>query len=133
MPAAPTFVSGIHGLVTINSNVFYVEQFDYEEQTTLDDITYTKSGGATWKILLPQYSWATGTLTFVWDSSNKPTVSPYDLRAGTLLALILSPDQTNNYTFNAYSGNFRYGSGPKAGTVRCTCRYESTDAVTQPT
>ena len=132
MPAAPNFIAGYKGTVTINANLFYAEQVDFEEQTTLDDITYTRAGGATFKILLPQYNWANGTITFVYDTANKPTVSPYDMRPGTLMALVISPDGVDQFSFNAYSGNFRFATGPKAGTVRCTTRYESTDAITTP-
>ena len=133
MPNTPNFISGRLGTISINSNLFFSEQYDFEEATTLDDITYTIAGGATFKILLPQYNWATGTITFVYDTANQPTIAPFDMRAGTLMALILYPDGTKPYTFNAYSGNFRWASGPKAGTVRCTTRFESTGAITFPT
>ena len=133
MPTTPNFISGKLGTISINANLFNAEQYDYEEATTLDDITYTTSGGANFKILLPQYNWATGTITFVYDIANQPTIAPYDMIPGLLLAMILLPDGTKPFTFNAYSGNFRFASGPKAGTVRCTTRYESTGAITRPT
>lgn len=133
MPTEPNFISGKEGTISINGNLFNAEQYDFEESTTLDDITYCRPGGATFKILLPQYNWATGTITFVYDTNNQPTISPFDMRPGMLMAMILYPDGTKPYGFNAYSGNFRFGSGPKAGTVRCTTRFESTDTITHPT
>jgi hypothetical protein len=133
VPTTPNFISGRLGTISINSNFFNAEQYDIEEATTLDDITYTQVGGATFKILLPQYNWVTGTITFVYDANNQPTIAPFDMRAGTLMALILYPEGTKPYSFNAYSGNFRWASGPKAGTCRCTTRYESTGTVTFPT
>lgn len=133
MPVTPNFISGRLGTISINGNLFNAEQFDIEEATTLDDITYTIAGGVTYKVLLPQYNWVTGTITFVYDTANQPTIAPLDMIPGQLMALILYPDGTKPYSFNAYSGNFRFASGPKAGTVRCTTRYESTGLVSHPT
>lgn len=132
MSATPNFIHGKLGTISLNSNLFNAEQFDFTESTTLDDITYTVSGGATSKILLPGYNWAVGTITFVYDTNNQPTIAPYDMVPGQLLTLILYPDGTKPYSFSAYSGSFRFASGPKAGTVRCTTNFESTGAITHP-
>src|SRR6185312_16281205 len=106
MPGTPNFVSGKLGTISINANFFNAEQYDFEESTTLDDITYCKTTGATFKILLPQYNWANGTVTFVYDTNNQPTISPFDMRPGTLMAMVLYPEGTKPYSFAAYSGNF---------------------------
>lgn len=131
--STPNFINGKEGTVSINGSLFNAEQFEFEEETPLDDITYSQTGGANYKVLLPGYNSAKGTISFVYDTNNQPTIAPYDMVPGTLMALILYPDGTKPYAFSAYSGRFRFSSGPKAGTVRCTTSFESTGAITHPT
>lgn len=131
--ATPTFISGRLGTININGSYFNAEQYTFNEQTTLDDVTYTLVGGATYKVLLPQYNWATGVITFVYDTSNQPVISPYNMIPGTLMVMILYPDGTKPYSFSAYSGQFQFGSGPKTGTCRCTTNFESTGNISHPT
>ena len=131
--ATPNFISGRLGTISVAGSLFNAEQYTFVEQTTLDDITYTISGGVTYKVLLPQYNWVTGVITFVYDTNNQPVIAPFDLVPGhVLLAMILYPDGTKPYSFSAYSGQLQWASGPKAGTARCTCNFESTGTVTHP-
>ena len=130
--AAPNFVHGTKGTVSINGNLFNSLTFEFEESTDLEDITYTVSGGATAQVMIPGYKKVSGIISFVYDTANQPTIAPYDMRAGTLMALVLYPEGTKPYTFNAYSGTFRWASGPQAGAVKCSTSFQSTGAITEP-
>lgn len=127
-----TFIHGRLGTITIGGTLFASEQYDYTEEIQLEDITYTVSGGVTFQVLLPGYAKVSGTITFVYDTSNQPVLSPQNMIPGTLMALVLYPDGTKPYTFSAYAGTFRFPSGPKAGPVRCTTNFQSTGNVTRP-
>ncbi len=136
---ANTFVHGRLGTVslagpsTAGPTLFAVLQFSFKWITSLSDITFTVSGGATAKRILPGYYWATGTLTFVYDTTNQPVLSPQQMTPNTLMALILYPEGTKPYSFNAYSGEFDFTSGPQGNTpVSCTTNFESDGAITPP-
>lgn len=132
--AAPNFAQGWKGTVSINGNLFNTLQYTFSETADLEDITYTVAGGATYAVLLPGYRKASGTLTFVYDTANQPTISPFDMRAGTLMTLILYPEGTKPFSGSAYSSEFSFASGPQAGvSVKCTCNYQTTGTFTEPT
>lgn len=126
-----TFINGKVGTITIGGSQFAAEQYEFQHEVTLDDITYTQAGGATAQVMLPGYEKASGTISFVYDTLNVAQIQ--SMRAGQLMALSLQPDGTRPYSFNAYSGTFRWSSGPKAGTVRGTTSFQSTGTITQPT
>lgn len=132
--ANPVFIHGRLGLISINSTNFFAEQFDFTETVVggNQDITYCVAGGATYQVMLAGYNGVKGTITFIYDTANQPVLSPFSMIPGTLMALILYPDGTKPYTFSALSGEFKWGSGPKAGPVRCTTSYDSTGNVTHP-
>lgn len=131
--AAPDFAQGWKGTVSIAGNLFNALQYDFTETTPLEDITYTQAGGATCAIKLPGYKSASGTITFVYDRANQPTVAPSDLRAGTLLVLVLYPEGTKPFSCSAYSGSFTFSSGPQAGvSVKCSTSWESTGPIIEP-
>lgn len=130
--AAPNFINGKLGTISINGSFFFAEQYTFQEETPLDDITYTVVGGQTYQVLLPGYNKVSGDITFVFDTANQPTVAPYNMLPGMTLSMILYPDGTKPYTFSAFSGTFKWGSGPKAGTVRCTTSFQSSGVVTHP-
>ncbi len=129
---ANTFIHGKLGTISIGGTLFAAMQYSYEEMTDLTDITYVVSGGATAKVLLPGYNWITGVITFVYDTSNQPVLSPQNMIPGTLMVIIAYPDGTKPYSFSAYSGKFGWGSGPKAGVVTCTTNFESSGAISRP-
>ncbi len=132
--ATPVFVQGWKGTISINSNFFNALQYGFEEFGDLEDITYTKVGSVTYRVVLPGYPGARGNISFVYDTANQPTISPFDLRFGTLMSLVLYPEGTKPYTFNAWSGNFKFDSGPQAGvSVKCSTSFESTGDITFPT
>lgn len=126
----PNFVHGKSGRVTIGGSEMAALQYDFTDETDLEDITYTQSTGATAQILIPGYEKASGSISFVFDTNNLPAVT---MKAGTLMTLVLYPEGTKAYSFQAYSGSFRFSSGPQAGAVKCTTSFRSTGPITQPT
>lgn len=131
--ATPVFHHGKDGTIQIGGTFFAAEQFSYTGEVDLEDITYCQGVGTTSQILIPGYKKASGTITFVWDSANLPTVSPQQLTEGTLMALTLYPDGAKAFSVSAYSGSFGFSSGPKAGACRCTTSWRSTGPFTEPT
>lgn len=133
---ANNFVHGKLGVVSIGGAFFAAMQYEFTEFTSLDDITYSNSAtgttGVAFKTLLAGYNWITGTITFVYDTLNKPVLSTQDQVPGTLMSLILYPDGVGPYTFSAFSGQLRIGSGPKNGPVTCTTNFESSGTITRP-
>jgi hypothetical protein len=131
---ANAFVHGKLTTITIAGTQFAGLTFSYDEKLSdLTDITYTVSGGQTFGIFIPGYNFATGTLTFIYDTLNQPVLSPQLMIPGTLMTLVGSPDGTKLYSFNAYSGEFQWAGGPTAGPVKCSTNYNSTGPITRPT
>jgi hypothetical protein len=130
---ANTFIHGRLTTISIGGTQFAGLTASYAEKlSSLDDITYTVAGGATFAVFLPGYNMATGTITFVYDTSNSPVLSPQNMIPGTLMTLVVSPDGTKLYSFNAYSSDFTWTGGPTAGTLKASTNYQSTGTITRP-
>ncbi len=129
--ATPTFIHGKAGTATIGSTVYNVMQFDFAMSITKEDITH--SGAAGYQVLLGGILSATGSLSFVYDTANKPVISPQNMTPGTVAVLHLKPDGTDDYSFSALFHDFKFKSGPKAGAVEVTVDASSTGAITIPT
>ena len=127
---ANNFVHGKSGTVTIGGNLFAVTQFQFQMSNDLADITHSAANG--YQVMLPGVTKASGSLTFVFDTLNQPTVAPINQTPGQALTLVLSPDGTKNYSFSAYSGALSWSSGPQAGAVFCTTSFESSGTITVP-
>lgn len=132
---ANTFIHGKLSTIQFGGTYFAALTVKYSEGLSdLSDVTYTQSGGATWQIMLPGYSKASGSLTFVYDTLNQPVLSPQSQIAGALMSMIFSPDGTKLFTFSAYSEGFDIPGGPQVkGPVVCTTNWQSTGVVTRPT
>jgi hypothetical protein len=132
---ANNFIHGKLSTINFNSQYFAGISIAYNEDLSdLTDITYTQISGATFAILLPGYNKATGTLTFVYDTLNQPTVAPNNLTPGTLInSFIISPDGTKLYTLTVYSAGLSWTGGPKSGPVMVTVPWQSTGPFTRPT
>src|SRR5271156_2717570 len=121
---ANLFIHGRLSTVQIGGTYFAGMTITYDEKLSdLTDITYTVSGGQTYGYCLPGYNYITGNIAFVWDSDNKPVSSP-NMVPGTLMALVLSPDGTELFTFSAYSSEFTWTGGPTAGPVKCMTSFQ---------
>lgn len=132
--ATPIFIHGLKGTVSLNGNLFNALTIDFEESTTLEDITYTQAGGATYAVKIPGYISGSGSVNFIYDTANQPTISPYDMRPGrsTPIAFIVYPDGTKPFSCNVWPSALRFTTGPTAGAVKCSMTYESTGAITEP-
>ena len=131
--AAPVFIHGKLSTIQIGGTYFAGLNISYDEKLSdLTDITFTRSGGATFGNFLPGYNFATGTLSFVYDSANQPVLSPQNMIPGVLMTLVVSPDGTKFYSFTAWSGEFQWAGGPKAGPVMCSTNYTSEATITRP-
>lgn len=103
-----------------------------EVLSDLQDITFTRSGGATFRNSLPGYNYSTGDIEFVWDSSNIPLAGAINMTPGTLMALIFTPDGVNLFTMSAWSGSFNIPSaGPTKGPVKATVGYTTEGSYTR--
>lgn len=131
---ANNFIHGKLSTISIGGTFFAGLSFQYNEKLSdLTDITYTLSGGQTFQIMLPGYNGATGTLSFIYDTLNQPTLPPQNMIPGTLMTLVLSPDGTKLWSFQAYSGAFSMPGGPTSGPVKCSTDFSSTGVITRPT
>ncbi len=131
--ATPNFIHGKLTTIQIAGTQFAGLTASYNETLSdLTDITYTQASGATFGVFIPGYNFATGTITFVYDTANSPVLSPQNMIPGTLMTLVVSPDGTKLYSFNAYSGKFQWTGGPKSGPVMCSTDYTSTGTITRP-
>lgn len=132
---ANNFIHGRLSTIQFASTYFAALTADYNEGLSdLTDITYTQVGGATWQILLPGYNKANGTVSFVFDTLNQPTVGNSSQIPGALGALIFSPDGTKLYTLSVYFETLAIPGGPGVkGPVVCKTTWQSTGTVTRPT
>ena len=118
----------------MNGTYFACVQMAYNEKLSdFTDITYTVVGGVTFGVFMPGYNFATGTLSFIYDTLNQPVLTPQNMIPGTLInPMILSPDGTKLYSFNAYATAFNMPGGPRAGPVLCTADWNTTGTITRP-
>ena len=128
-----TFIHGKLSTVTIAGAQFAGITVSYDEDLSdLTDITFTQAAGASWGVFIPGYNLASGDIAFVFDASNPPYLNPQNMVPGTLMTLVVSPDGSRNYSFQAYSGKFGWKGGPRGGPVMCTTHYQATGVVTRP-
>ena len=126
---ANTFIHGKDGRVLIGSTDFAVEQFAMTHTVTTDDITHTAASG--YRVILPGIESMDGTITFIYDTLNKPTVSP-NLTPGTTATIHFKPDGVDDFTGSFVLTELSWSSGPKAGAVRVNAKAMSSGAFTKP-
>lgn len=130
---ANTFIHGKLVTISIAGTYFAGLNISYDEVVSdLQDITFTRSGGATFRNSLPGYNFATGSIDFVYDTTNQPVLSPQNMIPGTLMTIVASPDGTKLYSFMAWSGAFSWGGGPTGGPVKCSTKYTTESTITRP-
>lgn len=136
--AAPVFVHGKQGTVSFNGTLFNCLSINFEEQTQLEDITYSTSGSATAQVMLPGYRKGSGQVVFIYDTANQPTIAPFDLRPTatvppTPISAIFYPDGTKPWACSIYAERLGFATGPQAGAVKTTMAFQSTGPITEPT
>ena len=124
--AAPVFVHGLKGTASLNGSLFNCLSIDYEESVSNEDITFTTSGGATQKSVLPGYVSRTVSLSFVYDTANQPVLSPFNLQAGQPVSCIITPEGSKPYTFVAIGNKLGFKTGPQGGAVKCNWSADGT-------
>ena len=127
---ANTFIHGYKGTVLLGAQNFAVEKFDVEWSVTAEDITHSQAAGA--QVMLDGIESIKGTLTFVYDTSNKPTVSPNMMKPRTFAVVHFKPDGTDDFSCNCLFSNFKFSSGPQAGKVEVSVDVMSSGAITYP-
>ncbi len=131
---ANTFVHGKLGTVSFNGNLFAGLTINFREQTTLEDITYSKAGGAAYQIVIPGYTRGSGSVSFVYDTANQPTIAPFDFRPGrsnTPIAAIFYPEGTKAFSASIFPESLEFTTGPQAGAVKCNLGFQTTDTITE--
>lgn len=131
--AAPVFVHGKTGTFSWGpGNLFNALSINFEESTTLEDITYSQSGGASTQVMIPGYRKGSGSVTFIYDTANQPCVSPNDMRPWVTNASAVptlctfSPDGSKAWSCYVFSERLGFTTGPQAGAVKCTMAFQAT-------
>jgi hypothetical protein len=85
--------------------------------------------------MLPGYKRITGSVSFVYDTANQPTISPFDLRPGNATAIpaVFYPEGTKPWACSIFPESIQFTTGPTAGAVKCSMSFQSTGAITEPT
>lgn len=125
-----TFIHGYKGKFLIDLTDFAVTDFGLDWQVTDEDITHT--GAAGFQVVLDGIESFDGTITFIYDTSNKPTVAPQQLKPRTYATVHLKPDGADDFSATVLCTKFSFKSGPKAGAVAVTVNVKSSGAITYP-
>lgn len=125
-----TFIHGYKGKCLIGSTDFAVTDFNLDWEVDADDITHTGAGGS--QVVLDGVERFEGTITFTYDTSNKPTVAPQQLKPRTFFTVHLKPDGTDDFSALVLAYKFSFKSGPKAGAVSVTASVKSSGPITYP-
>ena len=125
------FVHGRSGKFLIGSTDFNVTDFNVDWSVDTEDITHTGAGGA--QVVIDGVERFEGTINFVYDTLNKPTVSPQQMKPRTVATVHLKPDGSDDFSASVLCEKFSFKSGPKAGAVAVTVAVKSTGPITYPT
>jgi hypothetical protein len=125
-----TFIHGYKGKFLIGSTDFAVTDFNLDWEVDADDITHTGAGGS--QVVLDGVERFEGTITFIYDTSNKPTVAPQQMKPRTFAVVHLKPDGADDFSATVLCYKFSFKSGPKAGAVAVTVNVKSSSAITFP-
>lgn len=125
-----TFIHGYKGKFLIGSTDFAVTDFNLDWEVDADDVTHTGAGGS--QVVLDGVERFEGTITFIYDASNKPTVAPQQLKPRTYAVVHLKPDGADDFSATVLCYKFSFKSGPKAGAVAVTVNVKSSSAITYP-
>lgn len=127
---ANSFVHGYKGKFLIGSTDFAVTEFNFDWQVTDEDITHTGANG--FGVPLDGIESFEGTVNFIYDTSNKPTVSPQQMKPRTYATVHMKPDGADDFSALVLCTKFSFKSGPKAGAVAVTVNVKSSGQITYP-
>lgn len=126
-----TFIHGYKGKFLIGTADFAVTDFNLDWSVDDEDITHTDAGGA--QVVIDGIERFEGTINFVYDTSNKPTVAPQQMKPRTVATVHLKPDGSDDFSASVLCTRFSFKSGPKAGAVAVAVNVKSTGPITYPT
>lgn len=127
---ANNFIHGKSTAFLVGSTVFDVVEVDFSDEVEVAVVTHTGANGK--QVVIPGVEKSDVTITFVYDTDNKPTVSPQQLSPGTVATLHQKPDGTDDFTASYLCHKFTWKGGPRAGEVLCTVEATSTGTITMP-
>src|SRR3954452_5199854 len=125
-----TFIHGYKGKFLIGATDFAVTDFNLDWSVDDEDITHTDAGGA--QVVIDGVERFAGTINCVYDTANKPTVAPQQMKPRTVATVHLKPDGSDDFSASVLCTKFSFKSGPKAGAVAVTVNVKSTGAITYP-
>ena len=128
---ANTFIHGYKGKFLLGTTDFAVTDFNLDWSVDDEDITHTDASGA--QVVIDGIERFEGTINFIYDTTNKPTVSPQQMKPRTVATVHLKPDGADDFSASCLCTKFSFKSGPKAGAVAVTVNVKSTGAITYPT
>jgi hypothetical protein len=129
-PDLNTFVHGYKGKCLIGSTDFAVTDFNLDWQVSTEDVTHTQAAGA--QVVIDGIESFEGTITFIYDTTSKPTVAPQQMKPRTFLTVHLKPDGADDFSALCLAYKFSFKSGPKAGAVAVTVNVKSSGPITFP-
>lgn len=124
------FIHGYKGKFLIGSTDFQVTDFSVDWEVESEPITHTGAAGA--QVVLDGVEKISGTVTFVYDTAARPTVSPQQMKPRTFATIHFKPDGTDDFSVLCLCSKFSFKSGPKAGVVYVTVNVESSGPITYP-
>jgi hypothetical protein len=127
---ANTFIHGKSGKFLIGSTDFAVMSFNLDWQVEDENITHTGASGA--QVLIAGIESFEGTIEFVYDTQNKGTVAPQQMKPGTVAVAHFKPDGSDDFSASCLCTKFSFKSGPKSGAVTVNVNVKSTGAITYP-
>lgn len=127
---ANNFIHGKQTTFAIGSTVFDVLTVDFNHEVDAADITHTGAGGS--QVMLAGVERSDCTITFVYDTLNKPTISPQQLKPGTVATLHQKPDGVDDFNASYLCTKFGWKGGPSAGALIVTVEAKSTGPITVP-
>lgn len=125
-----TFIHGYKGKFLIGATDFAVTDFNLDWSVDDQDITHTDAGGA--QVVIDGVERFEGTINFIYDTSNKPTVAPQQMKPRTVATVHLKPDGSDDFSASVLCTKFSFKSGPKAGAVAVTVNVKSTGPIMYP-
>jgi hypothetical protein len=125
-----SFIHGYKGKFLIGTTDFAVTDFSLDWEVDDANVTHTGAGGA--QVLIDGVERFEGTINFVYDTSNKPTVAPQQMKPRTFAAVHLKPDGADDFSATCLCKKFSFRSGPKANEVVVTVNVKSSGPITYP-
>lgn len=124
------FIHGKQTTFAYGSTVFDCLTVDWDQSVDKADITHTGALGN--QVVLGGVTRSAVSLTFVYDTANKPTVSPQQFTPGTVATLHQKPDGVDDFSAAFLITKLSWKGGPNAGALICSVTADSTGVISVP-